>query len=121
MAERALLEEHMRRGVELLGRRRWYDAHEAFEAAWKLAEGRERSRLQGLVQLVVALEHLRRGNLRGARSVFRRAIARLEGDDRDASLRAWVREVVSLFGPAMLSDEPQSPPPPEQWPIPRRG
>ena len=49
-------------GLHLLRRRRWFDAHEAFEAAWGEADGDERAALQGLIHVAVAFEHLRRGN-----------------------------------------------------------
>lgn len=125
MDDRAALDGHVRRGIESLSRRRWYEAHEAFEAAWRLAEGQERSMLQGLVQLAVALEHLRRGNRKGAWSVFRRALIRLDLDERHPGLRDWIHDVVAFFGSVFSPGDEEHLdrrlPPLERWPAPRRG
>lgn len=53
---------------------RFFEAHETLEPRWI----RERDAgLQGLIQLAAAFHHLQRGNLRGARTMLRRAIPRL--------------------------------------------
>ena len=57
---------------------RFFAAHEAWEVAWRQAEGAERLLLQGLIQAAAALLHVERGNLRGARSVYAKACAKLD-------------------------------------------
>ena len=59
----------------------WFEAHEILERLWRgLERGSEAHRLtQGLIQLAVGLEHLRRGNPRGARGQWQKAEAKLEG------------------------------------------
>jgi len=53
---------------------RFFEAHETLEPRWI----RERDAgLQGLIQLAAAFHHLQRGNLRGARTMLRRAMPRL--------------------------------------------
>ena len=53
---------------------RFFEAHETLEPRWI----RERDRgLQGLIQLAAALHHLKRANLRGARTMLQRALPRL--------------------------------------------
>jgi uncharacterized protein len=47
------------RGLELAGAQRWFEAHEAFEEAWRVAARAERDFFQGLVHVVVAWHHAR--------------------------------------------------------------
>jgi uncharacterized protein len=54
------------RGVEFFDRAEFFAAHEAWEDLWRQAAGAEKQFFQGLVQCAVALEHARRGNVRGA-------------------------------------------------------
>jgi len=67
-----------REGFALFNQGRFFDCHEAWEIAWKQAEGTERLFVQGLIQAAVALLHVERGNLRGARSVYAKACAKLD-------------------------------------------
>ncbi len=57
---------------------RFFDAHEHWESVWFSALPPEKSFLQALIQLTVALHHLRAGNPAGARSLLRRSLRRLE-------------------------------------------
>ena len=50
--------------------RRYFQAHELWEALWMGIRGPEKEFYQGLIQLAVACHHLSRGNLQGARKVF---------------------------------------------------
>ncbi|MHC4829708.1 MAG: DUF309 domain-containing protein [Planctomycetota bacterium] len=66
-------------GLRLLRDRDWYRAHEEIEDAWRdTPAGELRECLQGVIQLCVALEHLRRGNALGCHNVANRARRRLE-------------------------------------------
>ncbi len=67
-----------REGLALFNQGRFFDCHEAWEVVWKQTEGAERLFVQGLIQAAVALLHVERGNLRGARSVYARACAKLD-------------------------------------------
>lgn len=53
---------------------RFFLAHEVLEGLW--IRTRDRGQ-QGLIQLVVALHHVQRGNLKGARTMIERALPRL--------------------------------------------
>ena len=66
------------RGLTLFNEGHYFDAHEAWEDAWHLVTGPRRDYYQGLIQCAVALEHVRRGNPRGALMVFARAKPRLQ-------------------------------------------
>jgi predicted metal-dependent hydrolase len=71
-------------GVELLKtflqhiqERRYFEAHEVLEEAWRKAEGQEKRFLQGLILLAAAL-HQEAGNRGGLRNL-RKAEASLRG------------------------------------------
>jgi predicted metal-dependent hydrolase len=64
-------------GLELMRRREWFEAHEAFEAEWRTAERDERDFLQGLVHVTVAWHHAAQGNRRGTAGQLAKARARL--------------------------------------------
>jgi predicted metal-dependent hydrolase len=68
----------LRRGVMLFNEGDYFACHEVWEELWKHSAGETRIALQGLIQAAAALLHAKRGNLRGARSVYRRAAANLE-------------------------------------------
>ena len=59
---------------------RFFEAHEVLEGLWMRTRDR---RQQGLIQLAAALYHVQRGNLKGARTMFDRALPRLR--DRGAA------------------------------------
>ena len=65
-------------GLRLFNAGHYFDAHEVWEDAWHLVTGERRDFYQGLIQCAVALEHVRRGNPRGALMVLARARPRLE-------------------------------------------
>ncbi len=67
------------RGVVLFNAGQWFDAHEAWEDLWHMATGRHRETLQGLIQLAVTMEHMRRGNPRGVINVFDASTRHLAG------------------------------------------
>ncbi len=68
------------RGAELFASGRFFEAHEVWEQCWRALDARDERRalVQGLVQAAVACHHAREGNMRGARSVARKALAALE-------------------------------------------
>ncbi len=67
----------LQHGLELMRDRRWFDAHEAFEAEWRDAAEPERDFLQGLVHVTVAWHHAARGNAAGAGRQLEKAHRRL--------------------------------------------
>jgi predicted metal-dependent hydrolase len=89
------------RGLALARGGRWFEAHEAFEDAWRATPpGPRRDLLQALVHVAVAREHARRGNQAGAALQAGKARARLaaagalEGDP----LLAIARRLVDALG-----------------------
>lgn len=66
-------------GIRLFNAGEWFDAHEVWEENWRLASGQRKYFYQGLVQCAVVLEHVRRGNPRGVRSVWQTAVKKFDG------------------------------------------
>lgn len=66
-------------GIDLFNRGQWFDAHEVWEDIWHMAAGEKKRFYQGLIQCAVTIEHIRRGNPRGVRSVYATAIPKFEG------------------------------------------
>jgi hypothetical protein len=84
------------RAQELLDAGRPFEAHEVFEAVWKVTAVPDRELWRGLAQIAVVITHARRGNEAGARSLLERGASTLapfgggqpDGVDVDG-LRAW--------------------------------
>lgn len=134
----------MLHGLALLRAREYFAAHEALEEAWRELEGREpawRDVLQGLIQLAVALEHLRRDNALGAFNVWQRARGKLRKVPAwvaGIGVAEWGTRIEAHFGAAGLSERVKMQleggvaageehiqasdlpplPPPEAWPVP---
>lgn len=57
----------------------YFEAHEHWESVWLQCEEPEKTFLQSLIQITAAFHHLERNNLKGAASLLRGALRRLEG------------------------------------------
>ena len=68
---------HFERGVELIGRGDYFDAHEELELAWRAAPAAERDFYQGLVHVAVAWYQAGRGNRVGCERQLEKAARRL--------------------------------------------
>jgi hypothetical protein len=66
-------------GVSLFNAGEFFAAHEVWEDLWREASGQEKQFYQGLIQCAVALEHARRGNVRGALRLAERYPRRFAG------------------------------------------
>jgi uncharacterized protein len=64
-------------GLELARDERYFDAHEAFEAAWRACAADERDFFQGLVHVAVAWYQAGRGRRIGTERQLEKAIRRL--------------------------------------------
>jgi uncharacterized protein len=87
-----------KRGLALARRGEWFEAHEAFELAWRAGAHDERDFFQGLVHAVVFAYQTRRGRPVGAERQRAKAIRRLtpyapahRGLDVERLLAALVR------------------------------
>jgi hypothetical protein len=61
------------RGIESFNAGEFFECHEVWEEIWQASAGVEREFLHAMIQSAAALLHVRRGNLKGASSVYRRA------------------------------------------------
>jgi hypothetical protein len=60
-------------GIEEFNRRNYFESHEIWEGLWIEQHGPDREFYKGLIQAAVALHHWTRGNLGGARTLWRRS------------------------------------------------
>jgi hypothetical protein len=74
----ATVEEALALGVARWDARRYFEAHELLEHAWKLGPESDRDLWKGVIQVAVAAVHLQRGNRIGARRLLERALTRLD-------------------------------------------
>jgi uncharacterized protein len=68
----------LRRGIEQFNRGDFFEQHETLEEEWLAERDPVRYLYQGILQIGVGFEHLRRGNPAGARGLWRRGITYLE-------------------------------------------
>ena len=68
----------LRLGVEQFNRGEFFEQHETLELEWLAERDPVRYLYQGILQIGVGFEHLRRGNPAGARALWRRGIDYLE-------------------------------------------
>lgn len=93
-------------GIELFNRGEYFDAHEVWEDPWRDAGGAQRTFYQGLIQAAVALEHCRRGNVRGAANVWRNSRAKLTSLPArfmGMNLQTFVEDMGKALGPALAA------------------
>jgi uncharacterized protein len=69
----------LERGLELIRRGAYFEAHEELEDEWRVAPESERDFLQGLVHVAVAWLHAERGNRNGCGRQLAKAERRLGG------------------------------------------
>ena len=67
------LDPRLLRGLDLLDRGEYFEAHEDLEDLWAGEVGATRRLLQALIQVAVALHHRGNGNVGGARTLLERA------------------------------------------------
>ena len=65
-------------GLECYRREAFFSAHEHWETVWLQSQEPEKTFLQGLIQVTAAFHHLQRKNAKGAASLLKAALRRLE-------------------------------------------
>ncbi len=63
-----------RDGLKLFNERKYFEAHEALELAWKAEGGKVRELYQGILEAGVTYLHIARGNYPGAVKVYGRSM-----------------------------------------------
>ncbi len=105
----------LRRGVDQFNRGEYFECHETLEALWRRESGPSRELYQGIIQLAVALHHVRGGNHKGAVSMLDKALPRLRRvpprpgwiDTADvAEQAARVRDTLKSLGPEGIQRYP---------------
>jgi predicted metal-dependent hydrolase len=96
----------LEQGVAAFNAGEYYDAHEYWEELWSEHQLPDRVFIQGLIQLAVGYFHLTNDNLTGARSLFAKALPKLEQassnqrnlnvDKLRTGARATIEEVESI-------------------------
>jgi uncharacterized protein len=72
------LEENHRLAREYYNEGKFFQAHEAWEGAWRKAHGSEDEEFfKGLAQIGAGYTHYRRGNSHGAKTLLRRGLTRI--------------------------------------------
>ena len=102
-------------GIELFNAGQFFDCHEVWEELWQRESGAEKLFYQGMIQAAVAILHVERGNLRGARSTWDKARAKLEflpAQHMGIALDE-LRATVDAFIAAARADCRPAPPPPK--------
>lgn len=68
------LHPHAAQGLRLFSEGKYFEAHEALEAAWLEEKGKVRDLYRGILQVGVAYLHITRGNYNGAVKVHGRSV-----------------------------------------------
>jgi uncharacterized protein len=98
------IEAAFQRGLELARAGRYFEAHEAFEEAWREAAEDERDFFQGLVHVVVAWYQDSRGNLVGCTRQLEKAqrrLARFAPSHRGVDVAALLAQLERARPPAL--------------------
>ncbi|MDQ6802686.1 MAG: DUF309 domain-containing protein [Acidobacteriota bacterium] len=69
---------HFLEGIHHFNSRKFWEAHEAWETLWLVAESDLEQFLQGLIQVAAAYHHVQRGTYRGAPRLFAAGLRRLD-------------------------------------------
>jgi CheY-like chemotaxis protein len=101
------------RGIQEFNRGEYFECHETLEAAWRQEERSIRLLYQGILQVGVALYHIRRGNWPGAMKVLARAtpkLAHFAPDCMDIDVgqlltdAGRIAELLKRLGPERIGD-----------------
>lgn len=98
-------------GLGLFNEERYWESHEALEAAWRRSSGSEKEILQGIILLAAALVHLQKNEQDITLSVMKRAYDKLEKYDNEhfginlSALREKVMGMLSSGQPAFFKIE----------------
>lgn len=98
------------RGLAAFRAGRFFEAHEEWEVVWLRANGVDRRRLQGLIQVAAGGVHLASGRTRPAAALLKLALEKLEDAPDElhgipvAAMRERVREVVDALGSGERAD-----------------
>src|SRR5262249_4026230 len=95
----------------------YFELHELLEPVWLRAEGKERTALQGLIQVAVAYHHAQNDNPAGAESLLVEGLAKLRvaAPALPFSIETWVDALDGELARLRAGGRPASP---CRWPRP---
>ncbi len=94
------IEELFQQGIELFNSERFFECHEAWEAAWLRSNAEEKLFYQGMIQAAAAVLHAQRGNPAGSRGLWGKALeklAPLPAQFRSIALEELRRDLTQYF------------------------
>ncbi len=65
-----LVDQRFIKGIKLFNEEEFFECHEVIEDLWLATQDEYKDLYKGVIQAAVALYHLRRGNLSGARKLY---------------------------------------------------
>ena len=65
------VDERFKKGIELFNEQEFFECHEVIEDLWLATQDEYKDLYKGVIQAAVALHHLKRGNSRGAKKLYR--------------------------------------------------
>ena len=77
------LPEDALRGIEQFNQHHYYECHETLEIVWRGECGHTRALLHAMIQVAAGLLHTERANFKGAASLLKRGIGKLQALPRD--------------------------------------
>lgn len=81
-------------GRTAFNRGQYFEAHELWEEAWRDLDGRERTLVQGLIQIAAGLHHLQQERPRPATELLRKGLVKLSSDVFALPVALHVRALV---------------------------
>jgi predicted metal-dependent hydrolase len=104
------------RGIDLFNKEKFFEAHEAWEDAWRLEKGEPAHFLHGLIQVAAGFVKLQRGEPKGTVALLAKGAAKLERflpgrygvdlQDLLASAARWRREAAEMLASGTTGFDP---------------
>ena len=106
------------RGLRQFNTRKFWHAHESWEAIWLVASEPDKTFLQGIIQIAAAFYHHQKKNHEGMRSLMRRGLAKVE--EFPAAYRGLGLEQLRRVVREWLAVDARGEPLPRRYPVLRR-
>ena len=94
------VDERFRKGIGLFNEEEFYECHEVLENLWLATQDEHKDLYKGIIQAAVALYHLERGNLSGAKKLYKtstRYLAKYEPKTLGLNVEQLVRDMKNCF------------------------
>ncbi|MBI4357859.1 MAG: DUF309 domain-containing protein [Candidatus Omnitrophica bacterium] len=94
------VDERFKKGIELFNDQKFFECHEVIENLWLATQDEYKNFYKGVIQAAVALHHLKRGNVRGARRLLKTSTRYLSKYGREAlglNVEKLIRDMKNCF------------------------